>query len=352
MAVITGTGRNDNLTGTDGDDTISGLGGNDKLSGGAGNDVLDGGDGNDNLDGGAGNDTLIAGGGGNDVLDGGAGADLFLIDEVGDNRNTNITVQGRSGGVDDDSLDLSGLLAQGFEIVGEVQNAENNGQPGFNGQIRLRNPDTGQAVNINYSDIENVIICFAPGTMIATPAGERAIETLREGDRVFTRDNGVQEIRWTGHRALSGSELDRDASLRPIRIKAGTLGNNMPERDIVVSPNHRMLMSSERTAMFFDDREVLAAAKHLTKMQGISKVKPARGITYHHILFDRHEVILGNGAWTESFQPGDYALRGLKSEQRDEIFKLFPHLRTAPGVDSYGSARRTLKRNETDLLAG
>jgi hypothetical protein len=68
------------------------------------------------------------------------------------------------------------------------------------------------------------------------------------------------------------------------------------------------------------------------------------------MMFDRHEVLLANGAWSESFQPGDYSLKGIGNAQRQELFELFPDLRTAPGVQGYGAARKTLLRHEAALL--
>jgi hypothetical protein len=76
----------------------------------------------------------------------------------------------------------------------------------------------------------------------------------------------------------------------------------------------------------------------------------AAGVSYVHFMFDRHEVVLSNGAWTESFHPGDYTLKGMGNAQRSEIFDLFPELKTPEGLDSYQVARRTLKRHEAALL--
>lgn len=75
-------------------------------------------------------------------------------------------------------------------------------------------------------------------------------------------------------------------------------------------------------------------------------------MAYIHFMFDQHEVVLSNGAWTESFQPGDYTLRGIGNAQRQEIFELFPELEHAEGLNAYGSARRSLKKHEAALLVG
>ncbi|WP_289152324.1 Ig-like domain-containing protein [uncultured Salipiger sp.] len=194
-----------------------------------------------------------------------------------------------------------------------------------------------------------VLPCFTPGTLIATPQGERLVEDLVVGDRVITRDNGMQEIRWIGRRELTGHELARKPHLRPVLIQQGSLGKNLPEHDLLVSPNHRVLVANDKTALYFEEREVLAAAKHLTGLDGVDEVDTL-GVTYIHMMFDNHEVVLSNGAWTESFQPGDLSLRGIGEEQRQEIFELFPELEHAEGLRAYGAARRSLRKHEAALL--
>lgn len=198
-------------------------------------------------------------------------------------------------------------------------------------------------------DDDDVVPCFTPGTAIATPTGERRVEDLRVGDRVITRDNGIQEIRWLGAKSLNWDQLQSNKHLRPVMIKAGSLGNGLPERDMLVSPNHRMLVANDKTALYFEEREVLAAAKHLTGTDGIMNVETL-GTTYIHFMFDHHEVVLSNGAWSESFQPGDYTLKGLGNSQRLEIFELFPELQSHKGVEGYTAARKTLKKHEAQLL--
>ena len=108
-------------------------------------------------------------------------------------------------------------------------------------------------------------------------------------------------------------------------------------------------MSSDLTQLYFEEREVLAAAKHLVGSQGIHRVDVMQ-TTYIHFMFERHEVVLSNGSWTESFQPGDYSLKGIGNGQRNEILELFPELKLKNGLDNYHSARKALKRHEAKLL--
>ena len=191
----------------------------------------------------------------------------------------------------------------------------------------------------------------APGMLLAA-AGSLNLDLRRSvmvGDKIVTRDNGIQEIRWVGAKALSYGELAASEHLRPILITRGSLGKDLPERDMMVSPNHRVLVANERTALYFEEHEVLVAAKHLVDNHRIRDVQ-SLGTTYIHFMFDRHEVVLANGCWTESFQPGDYSLNGLGNAQRGEIYELFPELKTGEGRQKYTAARKTLKRHEAKLL--
>lgn len=329
-----------------GDDTIDGGAGQDVIFGQGGDDSLAGGAGDDELYGGEGEDTLIADSG-QDSLFGGTGNDTILIDPV-----SNIGVVTVVGGEDPDDSDIDTLdLLAGvrngdyadFNIIDNDSNPED-------GLVELLDDNGNIIGRINYSEIENIVICFTPGTLIATPKGERAVESLKAGDRVFTRDNGIQEIRWIGHKTLSAADLMAQPELRPVTVKAGSLGAGLPERDLTLSPNHRLLLAGADTSLMFEESEVLASAKHLVGRDGISQVT-APGTTYIHMMFDHHEVVLSNGAWTESFQPGDYSLKGLGSEQRQEILSLFPELSDQAGLNSYESARRVLKKHEARLLA-
>lgn len=202
---------------------------------------------------------------------------------------------------------------------------------------------------VDFHEIEKIVICFTPDTLIATPRGEVRVGDLKVGDLVLTRDNGLQAIAWIGQRSLSGAELREAPKLNPVRVKAGAFGEGMPARDMLLSPNHRLLIQSPRAALLFAENEVLAPAKHLVGQAGIARAEVS-AVTYIHVMFERHEVILSDGIWTESFQPGDYSLRGIGDDQRAEILELFPSLQSAAGMRGYGSARRAMRRHESRLL--
>jgi len=112
-----------------------------------------------------------------------------------------------------------------------------------------------------------------------------------------------------------------------VRIRAGALGQGLPERDLMVSPQHRMLVQSRIARRMFDQDEVLVAAKHLTGLDGVEIADDVTEVTYIHFLCDRHEVVFAEGAPSESLYTGAQALKSVSPEAREEIFTLFPELR-------------------------
>ena len=190
--------------------------------------------------------------------------------------------------------------------------------------------------------------CFAAGTLIVTAEGPKPVEEIRIGDKVLTRDDGFQPVRWAGRRVLDAGYLAQNPDFTSVLITAGALGNKLPRRDLRVSPGHRMLLSGYQAEMMFGEREVLVAASDLVGQPGIT-YDPSP-VTYVHVMFDSHQIIDSEGAWSESFQPADVTLNGLDSTQRDELLALFPELATGKGQRSYATARRVLARHESSAL--
>lgn len=333
--LLSGLGGNDTLFGGADQDTLLGGQGDDALHGGDGHDWLEGGAGNDSLDGGTGNDTLLADQG-MDSLSGGDDADTLVL---GLNATGGTEVDGGNGGNDDDTLDLRAWGKANTEIVFDPSSREN-------GWVLLLDNAGNVTGSVQFTEIENIIPCFTPGSLILTDQGERPVERLVAGDRVLTRDSGWQEVRWVGRRDLTAANLAARPDFRPVLIRRGALGEGMPERDMLVSPQHRMLITGPRAEMLFGEHEVLVAAVHLLDLPGVVQM-PVAPVSYIHLLCDRHEIIRADGAWTETFQPGDMSLRGMDTPQRREVLTLFPEL--AEGMP-YPGARLTLKRHEARVL--
>ncbi|MEC7762537.1 MAG: Hint domain-containing protein [Pseudomonadota bacterium] len=191
--------------------------------------------------------------------------------------------------------------------------------------------------------------CFTPGTTIVTDRGLVRVEDLKVGDLVVTRDDGLQPIRWIGRRDMFQSDLVGDARLRPIRIRAGALGQGLPARDMMVSPQHRVLLADRNVALMFQEAEMLAPAMLLLGRDGVERMGTAP-VTYIHIMFDRHQVVLSDHIWTESFQPGQDVVDTMEVAQRDELYTLFPALAGQPIETVYPAARSTLKGYEAKAL--
>ncbi len=193
------------------------------------------------------------------------------------------------------------------------------------------------------------VICFAPDTRLTTPWGSRAIQDLRPGDLIQTRDNGAQPILWTGHRRMSGARLYAMPHLRPIRFKAGALGIGRPDDDLLVSPQHRMLLRGPAAQALFSTPEVLVAAEDLINDSTICVDHALREVTYIHVMLEAHNVVWANGLETESFHPSNTALDMLDPAQRDVLLGLLPGIAENP--HSYGDyARRNLSASEAAIL--
>jgi hypothetical protein len=187
----------------------------------------------------------------------------------------------------------------------------------------------------------SLVPCFTSGTQIMTIKGSILIEALNPGDLVLTRDNGFQPLRWIGKRTVRA--LGKHT---PILVPRGALGSNS---NLLVSPNHRMLICEAIAEMYFGERELLVAAKHLVGMNGISKLAGGM-VTYIHVLFDSHQIVVGNGAFSESFFPGPMAIGSLDAATQSEVLDLFPELNTDQ-LGGYGqTARLCLTKAETCVL--
>lgn len=183
------------------------------------------------------------------------------------------------------------------------------------------------------------VVCFARGTMIATAKGLVAVENLKLGDRIPTRDNGIKPIRWIGSKTVAAT-----GKLAPVVFSAGILGNDC---DLLLSPRHRVLLTGWKAELLFGEPEVLCPAQHLINGDTIYTA-PAPEIEYFHIMFDAHEIILANGAPCESFQINSANMTALDQDTRREILTLFPELSAECG--GLPTARRVLKQFETEML--
>lgn len=173
---------------------------------------------------------------------------------------------------------------------------------------------------------DGLILCFTPGTLIETAGGPREVSGLRPGDLILTRDAGPQPLRWLSHTPMTPDRLSAHPHLRPIRIRTGAIAPGVPDRDLTVSPQHRLLIDGWKAELLHGASEVLVPAKSLINDATIRPVDCGAGTAYYHLLLDDHQVITANGAATESLHAGELEKSDLTPEALDELLALFPDL--------------------------
>ena len=184
-------------------------------------------------------------------------------------------------------------------------------------------------------------ICFARGTRIRGAAGDIPVEHLKVGDLLMTLDRGLKPIRWIGRKVAPGTGI-----FAPVEIASDTLGN---ARTLRVSQQHRMVLRGPLAEALFGETEVLAAAKHLVNGTTI-QIVPQPEIEYFHILLDDHEVLFAEGAMSESFHPGSYALAS-DAAMRAELEALFPEMSSDAFRTGWMPSRTVLKSHEARVVA-
>ncbi len=198
------------------------------------------------------------------------------------------------------------------------------------GSVRITGGDeTGTIGNISFENFETInfeLACFGEDTLIQTENGDVKVQDLCIGEKVLTLDNGYQPIKWIKSKSLNNSQLEAKSSLRPIRIKQNALGKGFPSEDLIVSPQHRILLRSKIVNRMCGSYEVLIAAKKLLPLSGVSIAYDVSEVKYYHFLFDDHQIVYSNGALTESLFTGPQALEAVGQEAKDELLELFPEL--------------------------
>jgi hypothetical protein len=198
-------------------------------------------------------------------------------------------------------------------VVTGVEAANNPPRPLDLGAMALALPQGGKP--------RKTLFAFTPGTRIDTPDGPRPVEDLAPGDLVTTLDNGSQPVRWIGQRRVTPAEMALREDLRPVCLDCGAFGNAAP---VIVSPRHRILLNDWRAQVYFGEDQLLIPVQALINGTTVRQILPEDGVTYLHLLFDRHEVIIAEGTLSESFHPGEGGLAALDPAQRHEIEALYP----------------------------
>jgi hypothetical protein len=204
--------------------------------------------------------------------------DGFALGDVLDFRNLRYS-PGASAALQGHSLVVT------TAINGSIVTTTLNGLPSNTPFLVTEDPTGGVDVSI---------ACYLRGTRIATPSGEVPIEELAIGDLVLTAARETAPIRWIGRRSYAARFARRNQDVWPVVIRAGALADGVPARDLAVSPLH---------AMYLDG--VLIPAIDLVNGASIVQPEPEGQVDYIHLELDAHDVIVAEGAASESFVDDD-----------------------------------------------
>ena len=192
-------------------------------------------------------------------------------------------------------IDAAGEVGDGVDINGFADYANTGGvliqELDASNHPIAGNPGLISASGYNYSVAP---ACFARGTSLATEHGERAVDSLIIGDLVRTANGALRPIKWIGWRSYSGRFLTANPHVHPIRFRAGSLGGGLPVRDLLVSRQH---------AMFLDG--CLIPAECLVNGSTIVGERGMTQVDYFHIELESHDVLLAEGAASESYVDDD-----------------------------------------------
>ncbi|MFT6169745.1 MAG: hypothetical protein ACJAR9_001867 [Celeribacter sp.] len=167
-------------------------------------------------------------------------------------------------------------------------------------------------------------MCFAAGSVVRCKDGLQPVETVTTGDLVWTADQGYQPVEWV---AATHVNLSEKPDLAPVEILRGALGPKIPERPVLVSPEHRVLMTGHRLELYAGLEEALVPARLLVDGKTIRHRTDLKEVMYFHLMFSHHEIVDSGGLLAESYHPEAVSLGALGKDQRDALYLQYPHLR-------------------------
>ncbi len=187
-------------------------------------------------------------------------------------------------------------------------------------------------------------LSFARGTMITLANGsQRAIEDLRPGVALLTRDHGRQKIRWIGH-----TRLRAVGAFAPVVISAGTLGNG---GDLIVSQHHRVFLYQRQKTAGLTTSELLVQARHFLDGENVY-LREGGFVDYFSLVFDRHEIIYAEGIPSESLMVNDATVNRLPPEIAAEVKAQFPGLSQIPHFGTEAGRQFLESIDPTTLFKG
>ena len=202
---------------------------------------------------------------------------------------------------------VGGTLREYFFVLGEPPATEAEMNAIRSGAIRLTQVDTAPPP-----------FCFADTTELATPSGPRRVRDLRAGDAVLTEDGRSVTVAWMGTSRYGRDEAASQSRLRPVHVRPHAFGPGLPERELVLSPQHRVVVEGPACELLFGTERVFVIARHLSEPFADTP-EPEGDVTYCHLLLQRHEILLAQGLPAESLQPARRMVEALSETARESL---------------------------------
>ncbi len=172
---------------------------------------------------------------------------------------------------------------------------------------------------------------FGGDSLIRTPMGTRRAELMRPGDMIITRNNGLQIVRAIWKKRLTRIDMGVGSGRAPVRLKPRAIGPMMPQRDLLVAADHRVLVPGYRLADAPDTQCRLVEASELAEASDQAYTdRSTQGVELYTFIFDSHQVFCASGLPVESFLPSASTIAPLRRRLRRELVALFPALRKNP----------------------
>ncbi len=168
------------------------------------------------------------------------------------------------------------------------------------------------------------LIGLAGTASIRTPCGARRVENVRPGDLIVTRDNGLQAVRMVWTRTVTAADIAADPALAPIRLKPRAIGPMMPQKDLLLAAEHRVLVPGYRLANIPDTQSCLLPARVIAEMSDKAFLdRSVAEVTFYNIVFDQHHVFCADGLPVESYLPTPTAVAELDEGLGADLRELF-----------------------------
>lgn len=180
---------------------------------------------------------------------------------------------------------------------------------------------------------------IAAGTLMLTQTGMRPVEQLAVGDKLITRDRGLQPLRWIGQST---------ATPLSVHFAAGAMGDHGA---VVLAPTTRVLIRNALAKALFGESEVFAFAADLVNGETITTQADTAPRQILHLLFDRHEILRASELEVESLHPDRTMMRQLDAETQASILSLLPNTDALMGYGYGPTARICLRKSEARMFS-